>query len=61
MRRKIEVRAGAVSITATIDSRGKFLAREEVDRVREQLADRLQDAAAGVLYIGVPRNRVVVR
>lgn len=59
MKRKIEVEAGAVRITARINSR--YMTRAEVERVRDTLADRLQEAAAELPYFRVPRNRVKVR
>jgi hypothetical protein len=61
MKRKIEVDAGAVRITAVIDSAHRYLTRDEVERVRDQLADRLQEAASGLVYFETPRNRVAVR
>lgn len=61
MKRKIQVKAGRVRITATINTDGRDLTRREVERVRDALADRLQDAASDLLYIGVPRNRVQVQ
>lgn len=64
MKRSIEVRTGALRITATIDSgkiRNGALTRDEVERMRDELADRLQDAASGLIYDQVPRNRVLVR
>lgn len=61
MKRRIEVNAGNIRITATINSNGEHLTRDEVERVRDELADRLQAAAAALPYMGVSRNRVSVR
>lgn len=63
MKRTIEVKAGAVTIKATIDSSavGALLTRSEVEAARDSLADALMDAAANVKYLHVPLNRVKVR
>ena len=60
MKRVIYVTAGSVKIVASIDTNGHELCRDEIETVRDQLADRLQDAAADLRWIGVPRNRVKV-
>lgn len=60
MKRKIEVRTPSISITATITTTNT-LTRGEVESVRDDLADRLLEAAACVRYLGVPRNRVRVK
>jgi hypothetical protein len=71
MKRKIEVIADGVRIVATLDTgnvkhrnsllRGNIvLTRNEVEHVRDELADRLQNAASDLTYIGTPRNRVKV-
>ncbi len=62
MKRKIEVSTPEVKITAKITVNGdRHLSRDEVEEIRDQLADRLQEAAAGLRYLGTPRNRVLVR
>jgi hypothetical protein len=61
MNRKIEVTAHGVRITATITTNGEGLSRNDVERIRDQLADRLVNAATGLLYIGTPLSRVKVR
>lgn len=61
MRRRIEVAADGIRIVATINTAGRTLVREEVERLRDQLADRLQEAAAGLVFLGTPRNRVRVK
>ena len=61
MKRKIVVSAPGIRIVAVISSRRGDLARSEVEAARDELADRLQEAAAHVRYLSVPRNRVVVR
>ena len=62
MKRTIEVRAGDIRITATIDSKRHGLGRDEVEHVRDRLADRLLDAAAELPYsFRVPRHKVRVR
>lgn len=62
MKRKITVTAPGVSITATIDpiAAAKILTRDETEYVRDVLADRLQEAAARLPYMGVARSRVEV-
>ena len=61
MKRNITVHAGAVQITATINTKGAGLTRDEVELIRDDLADSLQSAASNLRWIGVPRNRVHVR
>lgn len=61
MKRKIEVQADGIRITAVIDSGSTRLSREEVEKARNDLADRLQTAAANVRYFNTPLNRVQVR
>lgn len=60
MKRKIDVAAYGLRITAVLDS-GNRLTRDEVERVRDELADRLQEAASDLRYFPTPRNRVQVR
>ena len=60
MRRVIRIKAGPVSIIATIDTRSELLTRNEVETVRDELADRLQKSVAGLPYFGAPLNRVEV-
>ena len=60
MKRQIIVTTPDVRILVTIRTNGS-LTRDEVERVRDQLADRLQDAAAGLIYFRTPRHRVTVR
>lgn len=61
MLRKIEVRAGAIRIIARIRVKNRLLGRDEIERLRDDLADNLQDAVSNLRYVGVPRNRVVVK
>ena len=61
MVRTIEVTAGDVTISAKVRTGKNQFARGEVERIRDALADRLQEAAAGLPYIGVARNRVIVK
>lgn len=60
MKRTIKVTADGVTITAVIDSAGHQLTRDEVEMVRDQLATRLQDAAADLRFMGTPRCNVKV-
>lgn len=61
VKRKIEVFAGDTRITAVFNS-GKFLTRNEVEKVRDVLADKLQAACSELPYgIGCARNRVRVK
>lgn len=62
MKRTIEVRTGAITITATIDSskRARTLTRDEVEEARDGLADDLMRAATHVRFFEVPLNRVKV-
>ena len=61
MTRKIKVRADEVSIIAIIKIDGGHLMRDEVEEVRDELADRLQAACSGLPYgVGCPRSRVRV-
>ena len=60
MKRQILVTTPDVRIIAIINTNGA-LARDEVERIRDELADRLQEAAAGLVYLRTPRNRVRVR
>lgn len=61
MKRKIELNAGRVRIVATLNTDGLGLTREEVERVRDDLADALQEAPARVRYLGIARSRVKVK
>jgi len=61
MKRKIVVTTPEISIVAVIRSNGCALMRDEVERIRDQLADRLQEAVADLVYLKTPRNRVTVR
>jgi hypothetical protein len=61
VKRKITVTTDTLRIVAVIDSRKTFLSREAVERVRNQLADTLQQVASEVEWIGTPRHKVVVR
>lgn len=60
MKRTIKVKAGSVNIIATINTKNERLTMNELDRVRDILADRIQEAAASLPYIGIARNRVQV-
>lgn len=61
MKRTIRVRADEVTITAMIDSRHLAVTRDEVEKIRDELADRLQAACSDLPYgAGCPRNRVRV-
>lgn len=59
MRRKIVVQTPEVSVIAWIQT--DELRRDEVERLRDQLADRLQKAVSDLIYLRTPRNRVSVR
>ena len=62
MKRCITVAADGLVIRATINTKGLLhLTRGEVERLRDDLADRLQVAAARLPYLNVPVNRVTVR
>lgn len=65
MKRSIEIRTnddrGSISISAVIDTKNYPLSRDEVERVRDQLADDLMRAVGNVPYMGVPLSRVKVR
>lgn len=65
MKRTIEVTTksdrGEIRISATIDTKGYPLTRDETEAVRDQLADDLMQAAHRVRYMNVPLNRVRVR
>lgn len=60
MKRKIEIQAGGITVTAVIDTKDRGLRRAEVELVRDDLADALQEAVTRVRYMAVPRNRVRV-
>ena len=60
MKRKIVIRSPGLTITALIQTPLELI-RAEVEEVRDQLADRLQEAAADLKYLKTPRNRVQVR
>lgn len=61
MKRKIEVRAAGITIIAKIRTEG-VLTRDEVEIVRDALADRLQAACANLPFgEGCAYNRVRVR
>lgn len=57
---KITVTANRVKIVAVLKIEGLGLIRHERTGIRDALADRLQDAAAGLPYISTPRSRVKV-
>jgi hypothetical protein len=61
MKRRINVDAGSIRIAATINTNGRQLTRDEVENIRDDLADELQTAVTRVRYIGIPRNRVKVK
>ena len=61
MKRKIIVTTPDISIVAVIRSNGHSLLRDEVECIRDQLADRLQEAVSDLIYLKTPRNRVRVR
>ena len=61
MKRNVRVTIQGLSILATIKTDRQEYSRNEVERIRDQLADRLQDAAAGLIYFRTPRHRVTVR
>lgn len=59
MKRRIRVRSDRITIEATIDSK-QDLTRDEVETVRDELADELQRVAADVRWLGSPRHKVRV-
>lgn len=62
MKRKILVTAPGVKIVATVTTaKTDGLMRDEVEQIRDALADRLQEAASFLPYFKTPRNRVRVR
>jgi hypothetical protein len=60
MKRKITVKTKHVTITAILNTEGTRLARHEIEIVRDDLADALQDAVTQMRYLRIARNRVVV-
>lgn len=60
MKRKIRVQSQHIRIEATLDTNGELLTRDEVDQVRDELADTLQDVVARVRWLGMPRHTVKV-
>lgn len=62
MKRKVTVTSGEITITATITPRkDRGLTRDEVQSVRDQVADSLMSVAANARYIGTHLNKIVVR
>ena len=61
MKRKIVVTTPEIRLSATISTNGLVLRRHEVERIRDELADRLQEAVAGLIYLKTPRHKVRVR
>ena len=61
MKRKIVVRSTHVRIVATLTTNGYPLTRDEVETLRDELADTLQSAAANVRWLGTYRHKVLVR
>ena len=60
MKRRVAVTTPEVRIVATINTRGWLLTRDEVNRIGEQLADRLQEAASDLIYFKTARHKVRV-
>ena len=60
MKRTIEVRTDSLKIVATINT-SRSLTRNEVNTIRDELADDLMRVAANVRWVGVPLNKVRVR
>ena len=61
MKRRIEVRAGKVlKVVALLSTDGQCLTRQEIERIRDDLADRLVEAVAGLPYLGTRKHRVRV-
>lgn len=61
MKRKILVTSKHVRIEATLTTNGHQLTRDEVETVRDELADALQTAAANVRWLGTYRHKVRVQ
>lgn len=61
MKRTVEVWTEGVRVKATIDTDGRGLMRSEVEKIRDRLATRLQDALAELPYIATERANVRVR
>lgn len=60
MKRKIKVRTAAITITAVIDTKHYALGRNEVEALREDLADRLMRTLHEVRYVSEPLCRIEV-
>jgi hypothetical protein len=61
MKRKIELITSHIRVTATIDNKRRALTRDEVERVRDELADDLMRAVSRVQWLGAPLSRVQVK
>lgn len=59
MKRKVEIIAGPIRVTATLNT--TRLSRDEVERVRDDLASRIMQDIAFVPYIGQPISTQKVR
>lgn len=60
MRRTIRVQSKHIRIEATLDTKEELLTRDEVNEVRDELADTLQDVVSRVRWLGMPRHTVKV-
>lgn len=59
MKRRIQVSTPSLKITATIDTFA--LTRDEVESVRDSLADDLMRVASTLKWCGAPLNKVKVK
>jgi hypothetical protein len=61
MKRKVEVITSMVRISALINTKDEFMTRDEVEHLRDDLADKLQYVVSDLRYAHTPINRVIVR
>lgn len=61
MKRVITVRSRDVKIVATITDKANVFTRNEVQFIRDVLADRLQEAASYLPYLRSPLSEVRVK
>lgn len=63
MKRNVTASIDGITITAKIDTAkfGGLLLRGEVERLRDELADRIALALTGLIYLNTPRHRVKVK
>lgn len=60
MRRTIRVQSKHIRIEATLDTKEELLTRDEINEIRDELADTLQDVVSRVRCLGMPRYTVKV-